>query len=128
MSNPTRIAVVVAALAAMAAVPTVATAATVPMRGVVSGSPYGASGGEMAIPVLFSKMTARNTGLRSPVGVIIVKRTQKVKLPNGAGYTLPVNMRTGDRFKGTGVVGSLQRKTFYPRVVFPKAIVYFRSK
>ena len=128
MSNRTKIAVVVAALAATAAVPTVANAATVPMRGVVSGSPYGASGGQMAIPVLFSKMTARNSGLKSPVGVIIVKRTQKVKLPSGAGYTIPVNLRTGDRFKGTGVVGSLQRKTFYPRVVFPKAIVYFRSK
>jgi hypothetical protein len=98
------------------------------MRGVVSGSPYGASAGQMAIPVLFSKMTVSNTGLRSPVGVIIVKRTQKVKLPNGAGYTIPVNLRTGDRFKGTGVVGSLQQKTFYPRVVFPKTVVYFRSK
>jgi hypothetical protein len=62
------------------------------------------------------------------VGVIIVKRTQKVKLPSGAGNTLPVNLRTGDRFKGNGVVGSLQQKTFYPRVVFEQAAVYFRSK
>jgi hypothetical protein len=98
------------------------------MRGVVSGSPYGASAGQMAIPVLFSKMTVSNTGLKSPVGVIIVNRTQKVKLPNGAGSTIPVNLRTGDRFKGSGVVGSLQQKTFYPRVVFPQAVVYFRSK
>jgi hypothetical protein len=127
MLTRTRIAAMVAALAAIAAVPTVANAATVPMRGVVSGSPYGASGGQMAIPVLFSKMTARNTGLKSPVGVIIVKRTQKVALPGG-GSTIPVNLRTGDRFKGSGVVGSLQRKVFYPRVVFPKAVVYFRSK
>ncbi|MFL5839113.1 MAG: hypothetical protein ACJ77Z_01515 [Thermoleophilaceae bacterium] len=127
MLTRTRIAAIVAALAVIAAVPTVANAATVPMRGVVSGSPYGASGGQMAIPVLFSKMTARNTGLKSPVGVIIVKRTQKVALPGG-GSTIPVNLRTGDRFKGSGIVGSLQRKVFYPRVVFPKAIVYFRSK
>jgi hypothetical protein len=128
MPSSTRIAAVAAALAVSAAVPTVAQAATVPMRGVVSGSPYGASAGQMAIPVLFSKMTVSNTGLRSPVGVIIVKRTQKVKLPNGAGYTIPVNLRTGDRFKGDGVVGSLQQKTFYPRVVFPTTVVYFRSK
>src|SRR3954469_11716097 len=128
MSTRTRIAALAAALAASAAIPAVADAATVPMRGVVSGSPYGASGGQMAIPVLFSKQTARNTHLKSPVGVIIVKRTQKVKLPNGGGYTLPVNMRTGDRFKGMGVVGALQQRVFYPRVVFPKAIVYFRSK
>jgi hypothetical protein len=128
MPTSTRIAAVAAALAASAAVPTVANAATVPMRGVVSGSPYGASGGQMAIPVLFSKMTARNAGLKSPVGVIIVKRTQQVKLPSGAGNTLPVNLRTGDRFKGSGVVGSLQQKTFYPRVVFEKPVVYFRSK
>jgi hypothetical protein len=128
MPSRTRIAAIAAALAATAAVPTAANAATVPMRGVVSGSPYGASGGQMAIPVLFSKMTVRNTGLKSPVGVIIVKRTQKVKLPSGAGNTLPVNLRTGDRFKGNGVVGSLQQKTFYPRVVFEQAAVYFRSK
>jgi hypothetical protein len=128
MPSRTRIAAVAAALAATAAIPAVANAATVPMRGVVSGSPYGASAGQMAIPVLFSKMTVSNTGLKSPVGVIIVKRTQKVKLPNGAGSTIPVNLRTGDRFKGSGVVGSLQQKTFYPRVVFPQAVVYFRSK
>jgi uncharacterized coiled-coil protein SlyX len=128
MFTRTRVAALAAALAVVAALPAVADAKTVPMRGVVSGSPYGASGGQMAIPVLFSKMTARNTGLKSPVGVIIVKRNQQVKLPNGAGYTIPVNMRTGDRFKGLGVVGPLQQKVFYPRVVFPKAVVYFRSK
>jgi hypothetical protein len=119
---------VAAALAASAAVPALADAATVPMRGVVSGSPYGASAGQMAIPVLFSKTTARTAGLKSPVGVIIVKRTQQVKLPGGAGSTLPVNLRTGDRFKGFGEVNALQRKVFYPRIVFPKASVYFRSK
>ncbi|MFL5895576.1 MAG: hypothetical protein ACJ76Z_10770 [Thermoleophilaceae bacterium] len=98
------------------------------MRGVVSGSPYGASGGQMAIPVLFSKMTLHDTGMRSPVGVIIMKKTQKVKLPRGAGYILPVNMRTGDRFKGTGVVTPVQRHAFYTRIAFPKATVTFRSK
>jgi hypothetical protein len=127
MLTRTRIAAIIAALAAIAALPTVANAATVPMRGVVSGSPYGASGGQMAIPVLFSKVTASKAGLKSPVGVIIVGRNQKVQLPGG-GTTIPINLRTGDRFKGTGIVGSLQRKVFYPRVVFPTAIVYFRSK
>jgi polyhydroxyalkanoate synthesis regulator phasin len=115
-------------MAALAVIPAVADAKTIDMRGVVSGSPYGASSGQMAIPVLFSKQTARNGGLKSPVGVIIVKRTQKVKLPNGAGSTLPVNLRTGDRFKGRGEVGALQRRVYYPRVVFNKAVVYFRSK
>src|SRR4051794_21419165 len=128
MSIRPRPAAFVAALAAMAALPAVANAGTVPMRGVVSGSPYGASGGQMAIPVLFSKMTARGAGLKSPVGVIIVSRTQKVKLPNGGGWTIPVNLRTGDRFKGFGKVTPLQKKVFYPRVVFPRTTVYFRSK
>jgi uncharacterized protein YukE len=127
MLSPTRIAAVVAVLVVLAAVPAAATAGTVPMRGVVSGSPYGASNGQMAVPVLFSKMTARNAGLKSPVGVIILKRTQQVKLPSG-GTTLPVNLRTGDRFKGFGTVGDLQRRVFYPRVVFSKPVVYFRSK
>src|SRR3954447_1056070 len=115
-------------IAALVAIPTTAMAGSVEMRGVVSGSPYGASGHQMAIPVLFSKMTARNAGLKSPVGVIIVKRTDKVKLPNGAGFTIPVNLRTGDRFKGFGDIGSLQKKVFYPRVVFQQPVVYFRSK
>src|SRR3954469_7674903 len=129
MSIRTRTVAFVAALAAMAALPAVANAGTVPMRGVVSGSPYGASGGQMAVPVLFSKMTARNTGLKSPVGVIIMKRTQKVKLPNGAGYSIPVQLRTGDRFKGYGTVSSVNQRTFYPRIPLEKQpTVYFRSK
>lgn len=127
MFTRTRVAAVIAALAVAAAVPAASNAA-VPMRGVVSGSPYGASAGQMAIPVLFSKQTARLTGLKSPVGVIIVKRTAKVRLPNGGGYTTPVNLRTGDRFKGFGNVGPLQRRVFYPRVVFGNPVVYFRSK
>jgi uncharacterized protein YukE len=127
MLTRTHIAAIVAALAAIAALPAVANAASVPMRGVVSGSPYGASNGQMAIPVLFSKDTASKAGLKSPVGVIIVGRNQKVQLPGG-GSTIPVNLRNGDRFKGTGIVGALQRKVFYPRIVFPTAIVYFRSK
>jgi archaellum component FlaC len=115
-------------LAATAAAPAVASAGTVKMRGVVSGSPYGASNGQMAVPVLYSKMTVHDVGLKSPVGVIILKRSQQVKLPNGAGYTTPANLRTGDRFKGLGVVNPLQKKVFYSRVAFPKAVVYFRSK
>jgi hypothetical protein len=82
----------------------------------------------MAIPVLFSKMTVRNTGLKSPVGVIILKRTQKVALPGG-GTSLPVNLRTGDRFKGFGEISDINKRTFYPRVPMGKnAQVYFRSK
>src|SRR5262245_22411724 len=103
MHTRTRFAAVAAALAAAAALPAVAQAGTMPMRGVVSGSPYGAAAGQMAIPVLFSRQTARNAGLKSPVGVIIMKGTQKVKLPGGA-TTIPANLRTGDRFKGTGRV------------------------
>ena len=128
MFTRTRLATVVAAMVAFAAVPSIASAAAPQLRGVVSGSPYGASGGTMAIPVLFSKMTVRNTGLKSPVGVVIMKRTQKVALP-GSGYSLPVNLRTGDRFKGTGTVSDINKRTFYPRVPLNKdTTVYFRSK
>jgi hypothetical protein len=116
------------AVVAFAAVPSIASAQTPQLRGVVSGSPYGASGGTMAIPVLFSKMTVRSTGLKSPVGVIILKRTQRVKLPDG-GVSLPVNLRTGDRFKGVGEVSGVNQRTFYPRIPLTKnAVVYFRSK
>jgi prefoldin subunit 5 len=97
------------------------------MRGVVSGSPYGASKGQMAVPVLFSKTTARRAGLKSPVGVIILKRSQMVKVAGGSS-ALPIQLRTGDRFKGVGRVNLLQRRVFYPRIVFANAAVYFRSK
>jgi hypothetical protein len=128
MLSPTRIAAVVAVLVVLAAVPAAASAGTVPMRGVVSGSPYGASNAQMAIPVLFSKMTVRSAGLKSPVGVIILRRTQKVALPGG-GTSLPVNLRTGDRFKGYGPVSDTNKRTFYPRVpLTSKPQVYFRSK
>jgi hypothetical protein len=128
MFTRTRLAAFVVALVALAAVPSIASAAAPQLRGVVSGSPYGASGGSMAIPVLFSKMTVRNAGLKSPVGVIIMKRTQKVALPGG-GSSLPVNLRTGDRFKGAGEVSDINKRTFYPRVPMGKGtVVYFRSK
>lgn len=129
MSISTRGAAIAVACAALIALPASANAQLPQLRGVVSGSPYGASGGQMAIPVLFSKQTLRKTGLKSPVGVIILKRNQRVKLPNGAGYALPVNLRNGDRFKGYGPVSSVNKRTFYPRVVLKKRpAVYFRSK
>src|SRR3954468_23567105 len=129
MLTRTRIVAAAAAMAAVAAAPVSASADTPQLRGVVSGSPYGASNNSMAVPVLFSKMTVRSIGLKSPVGVIILKRTQKVKLPNGAGYSLPVNLRTGDRFKGYGAVSSVNQRTFYPRIPLEKQpTVYFRSK
>jgi hypothetical protein len=128
MLTRTRLAAVVAAMLAFAVAPSIASAATPQLRGVVAGSPYGASGGTMAIPVLFSKMTVHNTGLKSPVGVIILKRNQRVKLPDGSS-ALPVNLRTGDRFKGSGTISAVNRRTFYPRVPLTKgAAVYFRSK
>jgi hypothetical protein len=129
MLTRTRIVAVAAAMAAVAAAPASASADTSQLRGVVSGSPYGASNNSMAIPVLFSKMTVRSVGLKSPVGVIILKRTQKVKLPNGTGYSLPVNLRTGDRFKGYGTVSSVNQRTFYPRIPLEsRPAIYFRSK
>ena len=128
MFTRTRLAAVAVAVVVFAAVPSVAGARIQELRGVVSGSPYGASNSSMAIPVLFSKMTASKAGLKSPVGVIILKRTQRVKLPGG-GTSLPVNLRTGDRFKGVGQISPTNRRTFYPRVPLTKTpVVYFRSK
>jgi uncharacterized coiled-coil protein SlyX len=113
---------------ALVAVPAAASAKTVEFRGVVSGSPYGASNGYMAVPVLFSKQTARNVGLKSPVGLLVVKRTRRVSLPGGAARILPVGMRTGDRFKGTVPMRSTYTQSFYPRITFSSVSVYFRSK
>jgi uncharacterized coiled-coil protein SlyX len=115
-------------VAAIVAVPAVASARSVEFRGVVSGSPYGASNGYMAVPVLYSKQTARNVGLKSPVGLLVVKRTLSVKLPNGAPRILPVGLRAGDRFKGHVPMKSSYTKSFYPRITFSDVTVYFRSK
>jgi hypothetical protein len=120
----TLVAVVVVALIA---VPAAASAKAVEFRGVVSGSPYGASNGYMAVPVLFSKQTARNVGLKSPVGLLVVKRTARVGLPDKS-KVLPVGLRAGDRFKGAVPMRSSYTQSFYPRITFRSVNVYFRSK
>jgi hypothetical protein len=115
-------------IAALVAVPAVASAKTVEFRGVVSGSPYGASNGYMAVPVLYSKQTARNVGLKSPVGLLVVKRSLSIALPNGLPKVLPVGLRAGDRFKGHVPMKSSYTTSFYPRITFKDVSVYFRSK
>jgi uncharacterized coiled-coil protein SlyX len=115
-------------LVAIAAVPGVASAKTVEFRGVVSGSPYGASNGYMAVPVLFSKQTAQRNHLKSPVGLLVVKRALRVALPSGTPAILPVNLRAGDRFKGKVAMKSAYTQSFYPRITFSSVNVYFRSK
>ena len=51
-----------------------------------------------------------------------------MKLPAGASRDLPVNLRTGDRFKGMVAMKSSYTKSFYPRITFNPVTVYFRSK
>jgi chaperonin cofactor prefoldin len=114
-------------LVALVAVPAVASAKTVEFRGVVSGSPYGASNGYMAVPVLFSKQTAQANHLKSPVGLLVVRRALRVALPSGTPAILPVNLRAGDRFKGKVPMKSSYAQSFYPRVTFSSVSVYFRS-
>src|SRR4051794_22518886 len=115
-------------IVALIAVPAAASAKAVELRGVVSGSPYGASNGYMAVPVLYSKQTVRNVHLKSPVGLLVAKRTLSVKLPNGAPKIVPVNLRNGDRFKAWADMKSTYTKVSYPRITFRKVTVYFRSK
>jgi len=116
------------ALVALGLMAVPAGAAPPELRGVVSGSPYGASGGYIAVPVLYSKMTARRVGLKSPVGLMVVKRTARIKVTD-APSSLPINLRVGDRFKGNAEVSALNKRIFYPRITFDRApSVYFRSK
>src|SRR3954447_18586032 len=119
-----RLLILIAVVAiALVALPAAASAKTLEFRGVVSGSPYGASNGYMAVPVLYSKQTLRNFRLKSPVGLLMVKRTLSVQLPNGAPKIQPINMRTGDRFKGKLDMKSIYTRTFYPRVTFKQVTV-----
>src|SRR4051812_7204617 len=80
MLTRTRIVAAAAAMAAVAAAPVSASADTPQLRGVVSGSPYGASNNSMAGPVLFLEMTGGSGGPKSPGGGILLQRPPKGEL------------------------------------------------
>ena len=107
-----RAAAVLTALLAVLALPAAASAVT--LKGTVVGSPYVGSQTRTAIPVLFSKQTAKAAGLTSPLGLLVVPRKGTVTTPDGA--VRPGNLRLGDKFKLNVRVAKSVQKAVYPRL------------
>ena len=91
-----------------------AAASAVTLKGTVVGSPYVGSQTRTAIPVLFSKQTAKAAKLTSPLGLLVVPRQGAVSTPEGA--VRPGNLRLGDTFKLDTRVASSVQKAVYPRL------------
>lgn len=90
------------------------------LKGTVTGSPYVATASTSAIPVIFSKQTARQAGLRSPVGVVIVPRRVHLRVPGKERAVLPGRLRLGDRFRFDVRIPKAARRAVYTRLVVPK--------
>jgi len=86
------------------------------LKGTVTGSPYVATPQTSAVPVLFSKQSAKHAGLLSPVGVVIVPRRTKLNVPGGEGSVLPGRLRLGDRFRVNLRVPRAAKKAVYTRL------------
>jgi hypothetical protein len=84
------------------------------LKGQVVGSPYVADAARTAVPVLFSKQSARAAHLRSPLGLLIVNRRAKLAAPGGA-VTAGL-LHLGDRFRATARVPAGARTDTFPRI------------
>lgn len=118
---PSRIAVAALVVAAIFAAPVSASAAT--LKGQVVGSPYVADAARTAVPVLFTKESARKARLKSPLGLAIVPR--RVALTGGI---LPGRLRTGDRFTASARIGEATRREAFPRVALKGTKITKRAK
>lgn len=120
--SPLRTIVLTALLSAAAASP--AGAAT--LKGQVVGSPYLADSARTAVPVLFSKQSARAAHLRSPLGVAVVPRRRA--LAAAGGTVLPGRLRLGDRFTARASVSKGARGAVYPTLTLTGMKVTKRAK
>lgn len=110
----------------VAAVPASAQAKSANLKGTVVGAPYAAGAATTAVPVLISKQSAKDAGLKSPSGVVILRRKRTVATPEGS--VLPGRLRLGDRWKGSATISRSERKAVYSRISLKKITVYRRSK
>lgn len=122
MKHFMRAALLSTALAVLFATP--AHAAT--LKGQVIGTPYVADSARTAVPVLFSKESAKKAKLKSPLGLVIVPRRKSIPAPGGA--VLPARLRLGDRFTASAPVGKDAKSAAYPRVTLKQVSVIKRAK
>ena len=118
--------VLASTLVALAAGAGVAQAAsTVKVKGQVVGTPY-ASGSKTAIPVLLTQGSVKKARLKSPLGVAIVPRSKRVRIPGGT--SRPGSLRIGDSFRGSTRASKTARSAVYPRLTVKGLSVTKRSK
>lgn len=96
------------------------------LKGQVVGNPYLADNARTAVPVLFSKQSARAAHLRSPLGVAVVPRRRA--LAAAGGNVLPGRLRLGDRFTAKASVSKGARGAVYPTLTLKGMKVTKRAK
>ncbi len=102
---------VLALLSALAFAGT-ASAATATLKGQVVGTPYLADSARTAVPVLFSKESAKRARLKSPLGVAVVPRRTPIATKSGS--VLPGRLRVGDRFTAKAKISRSAKEAVYP--------------
>lgn len=121
---PLRALLLAVVVAVGATAPASASAAT--LKGQVVGSPYLADSARTAVPVLFSKESARAAKLTSPLGVAVVPRRTAISAKGGD--VLPGRLRIGDRFTAGASVSKAARKAVYPVLALRSVVVTKRAK
>src|SRR5437764_5733122 len=102
---------VLCALAAGLLVPGAAEAKTSKLQGQIVGSAY-AAGSKAAVPVLLKSASARKARLRTPLALLLVPSSSKVR---AAGRSVkPMALRTGDVFTAKATVTGTARRAVYP--------------
>jgi prefoldin subunit 5 len=121
---------VTTALVAVAATASPAGAAPAKVRtlvGQVTAAPYVVKR-SVVVPVLLDPKSARRAKLRAPVGVLLIKRSKKVKVRGQRARVAPDLLRAGDRLRSRARVALRARRAAYWRISPKKFTVTKRSK
>ena len=120
---------VAAALVAMAAIPAPAGAAPSKVRtltGQVTAAPYVVKR-KVVVPVLLDQKSARRAKLSAPVGILLLKKSKKVKVRGQRARVAPDLLRVGDRLRSRARIGRQARRAAYWRIAPRKFTVTKRS-
>jgi chromosome segregation ATPase len=123
------VAVAIAALVAVASTAAPAVAAPSKVRtltGQVTAAPYVVKR-KVVVPVLLDQKSARRAKLRAPVGVLLVKKSKKVKVRGQRQRVAPDLLRAGDRLRARAKTTREARRAAYWRMSPKKFTVTKRS-
>lgn len=103
------------ALTLVAAPAPAAAAKRATLKGQVVGQPYKAKK-RIAVPVLLDQRNARRARLRSPLGVLLLPKRQKVAVKGERARIAPVLLRVGDRLRARARMSKKLRRAAYWRI------------